>query len=212
MRTLAAALCLIAGSALAHNGVDHSSEAEAQAHAAETAPIPPLAPPTALPFAMGGAFTLIDHTGAERTQADPDGHFQMLFFGYANCPSICAVAMPLMAQVSSQLSAEGFPVTPIMVTVDPERDTVENMEKPLKALHDDFVGLTGSEDALNHVYDLYGVESEVVFEDPEYGPIYAHGSHIYLLNGAGEVLTLLPPILSADRVAQIVANYAAEGV
>ncbi|MBC7156056.1 MAG: SCO family protein, partial [Rhodobacteraceae bacterium] len=47
------------------------------------------------------------------------------------------------------------------------------------------------------------------FEDPEYGPVYAHGSHVYLLDPAGEVLTLLPPILGPARMAEIAAGYAA---
>ena len=49
----------------------------------------------------------------------------------------------------------------------------------------------------------------MVFEDPEYGPVFAHGSHIYLLDADGTLLTLLPPILSPERVVEIVAGYAA---
>ncbi len=204
-------LCLSAAAAQAHDGVKHATPEEAARHVAQTGPLPALTAPTALPFDLGGSFTLIDHTGAARSQTDPEGRYQLLFFGYANCPSICAVAMPLMGQVTDALAAEQIAVRPVMVTVDPTRDTVENMGPALQKLHTDFVGLTGSDDQLQHIYDLFRVESEVVFEDPEYGPVYAHGSHIYLLDGAGEVLTLLPPILSPERVAQIVKNYAKVG-
>lgn len=209
-RAVAAGLCLLAGMASAHDGVDHKTRAEARAHAAQD--LPALGAPTALPFDLGGAFSLTDHTGAARSEADPDGRYQLLFFGYANCPSICAVAMPLMGQVTDALAASGIPMRPVMVTVDPSRDTVETMAQPLQALHPEFVGLTGTDAELAHVYDLYRVEKELVFEDPDYGPIYAHGSHIYLLDARGKVLTLLPPILSADRVTQIVENYAKGGV
>lgn len=206
MRALLA-LCLMAGTAAAHDGVVHKSAEEALRHRAE-AVLPALGAPTALPFDIGGSFDLIDHTGAPRTQADPDGRYQLLFFGYANCPSICAVAMPLMADVTTDLAGQGINVRPVMITVDPKRDKVGNMAEPLGALHSDFVGLTGSPEALQVAYDAFGVEIEHVFDDPEYGAVYSHGSHVYLLNAAGKVLTLLPPILDAARVSQIVANYA----
>lgn len=200
-------LSAVAQVAVAHDGVVHKTQDEAARHAAETAPLPPLAAPAALPFDLGGAFELIDHTGTPRTEADPDGQLQLLFFGYANCPSICAVAMPLMGQVADRLAKQDIAVRPVMITVDPARDTVDNMGPALKKLHPDFVGLTGDAAALDHVYGLFSVESKKVFDDPEYGAVYAHGSHIYLLDGQGKVLTLIPPILSSERVADIVANY-----
>ena len=195
--------CALPVLALAHDGVGHNNGAEALKHQAETA----LGPPTDLPFNLGGAFVLTDHTGATRSQADPDGAAQLLFFGYANCPAICAVAMPMMAELTDVLASDGYDVNPVMITVDPVRDTVETMGPALARLHADFVGLTGSEDQLSHVYDLYQVTHEKMFDDPEYGAVYSHGSHIYLLDGTGKVLTLIPPILGVERAKAIVVNY-----
>ena len=112
-----------------------------------------------------------------------------------------------MGEVAASLSEQGIKATPVMITVDPERDTVETIGAPLAEFHEDFVGLTGTEDALQVAYDHFNVEKEVVFEDPEFGEIFAHGSHIYLLDGDGTFLTLLPPILSPDRLSAIAAAY-----
>lgn len=198
------ALCLASAPALAHNTVVHKTTAEATQHQS-TGP--------ALPFNLnlGGAFELTDQTGATRTEVNPDGHMQLLFFGYANCQSICTVALPLMGDVVNDLAARGLTATPVMITVDPNRDTVENIGPPLKKHHPDFVGLTGSPKALQNAYDLYAIEHKVVFTDPEQGDVFAHGSHIYLLDAKGKFLTLLPPILSTDRVVQIVQKYADAG-
>lgn len=198
-------VCALAVPAAAHDGVEHGSPAEAAAHAA-AGPID-----AGLPFFadIGGAFALTDQNGTQRTQADPDGRMQLLFFGYANCQAICSVALPLMGQVARDLEADGLAVTPVMVTVDPARDTVEAIGAPLAEHHPRFVGLTGTEAELSLAWDAFQVEHKVVFEDPEYGPIFAHGSHVYLLDAEGEVLTLLPPILSEARVAEIVRAYAA---
>ncbi|MEM8754734.1 MAG: SCO family protein, partial [Pseudomonadota bacterium] len=102
-------------------------------------------------------------------------------------------------------------VRPVLITVDPERDTPKAMAAPLAALHPDMVGLTGTEAELEHVRDLFQVERKLVFEDPELGPIYAHGSFIYLMDPEGGLLTLMPPIVAPDRGAEIVAKYAAAG-
>jgi protein SCO1/2 len=163
---------------------------------------------TPLPFDVGGAFRLTDHNGQRRTQADPAGQLQMVFFGYVNCPGICGVALPTMADAVDILKADNIDVSPVVITVDPARDTIETMGPALHEIHGDFVGLTGTRRQLNKVYDLFSVDIKLMFEDPEYGDVFAHGSHIYLLDGTGEVLTLLPPILGVDRMTEIVKKYA----
>ncbi|MHA6325103.1 SCO family protein [Roseivivax sp. CAU 1753] len=169
------------------------------------------APSSAAPFPieLGGAFTLTDQDGAPRTEAAPGSDLQLLFFGYANCRSICAVALPLMAEATHQLEAAGVDARPVMITVDPEQDRVDTIGAPLAAFHPAFEGLTGSAAALQTVYDLFAVPHEVLFIEPSGQPVYAHGSHIYLLDGKGSLLTLLPPILSGHRLAEVAAGYVA---
>ncbi len=156
---------------------------------------------------LGGAFTLIDQTGHERTERDPDGMHQLVFFGYANCQEICSAALPLMASTVEMVTDAGGALRPVMITVDPVRDTPEAMATALPVHHPDFVGLTGSEAALQVAYDAYEVEFEELFVDPFYGTVFSHGSFIYLLDGDGTVLTLLPPVLGPEMMAQIISGY-----
>ena len=181
LRALGAALCLVAG--------------------------PLLAGTTPLPFDIGGPYELTDQHGQTRTEADPDGHAQLLFFGYANCPDICTAALPQMAGVVDAMAAEGVTVTPVMITVAPEQDRVDTMGAPLAKYHADFIGLTGDEKALEDAWEAFAVEVEPLFMDPEYGWIYSHGSFVHLLDGDGKLLTLLPPILNVDDTAKIVRTY-----
>lgn len=162
-----------------------------------------------LPFDVGGAYELIDQHGQTRTEKDPDGKGQLLFFGYANCLSICTAAMPMMAEATDALNAAGIPVTPVMITIDRERDQPGNMTGPLLQIHDDFIGLSGSAEALQVAYDAYSVQHELAYVDLEYGPIYAHGSFVYLLNANGEVQTLFPPITTPERVVELAQKYLA---
>ena len=73
----------------------------------------PAASQSPFPVDIGGPYELVDQFGDVRTQADPDGHYQLVFFGYANCLNICSAAMPLMAQVVDELAGDGINVTPV---------------------------------------------------------------------------------------------------
>lgn len=159
------------------------------------------------PVDIGGPFALVDQHGQVRTQVDPEGKAQLLFFGYANCLNICSAALPLMAQVVDDLAADGIAVTPVMITVAPEQDRVETMGAPLADIHDDFVGLTGDAAALSAAYAAFSVEVEPLFEDPEYGWVYSHGSFVHLLDAEGQLLTLLPPVLDVVQATRIAKSY-----
>ena len=156
---------------------------------------------------IGGGFELIDQNGSVRTEADPEGRMQLVFFGYANCQEICSAALPLMAETVDLLAETGSRVIPVLVTVDPERDTPEALATALALHHRDFVGLTGTEVELAVAYEAFNVEFEALFVDPFYGTVFSHGSFIYLLGGDGQVLTLLPPILGPSQMAEIISTY-----
>lgn len=204
MRVLALLAGLVAGvvagsMALAHEDHDHGTP--------EAEPLDLSGAVTPLPWDVGGPFTLIDHTGQTRSEVDPQGRYQLLFFGYASCPGICSAALPMMADAVEALAQDGVDVSPLLLTIDPTLDTLDTMGPALAAFSPDFVGLTGEPEALHAAYSAYQVSFEQLFVDPEYGPIYSHGAHIYLLDPDGKVLTLLPPILPADQVVAIVKRY-----
>lgn len=167
----------------------------------------PLRAETPFPVDLGGPYRLVDQHGATRTEADPDGRAQLIFFGYANCLNICSAALPLMAEVTRTLEAEGVAVTPVLITINPAQDRVETMGAPLADLHRRFVGLTGEEAALARAYDAFNVDFEKLFQDPEYGWIYSHTGVVHLMDGRGRLLTLLPPVLDADQMTAIVRKY-----
>jgi protein SCO1/2 len=186
---------LLAQAATAHDG----------SHPEPAAPSGPIG--GAFPADIGGPFRLIDQHGRPRAETDPDGRAQLLFFGYATCPGICSSVLPQLAALTDRLEEAGLAVTPILVTVDPELDTVESLARAAPDIHPRLTALTGTPEALAGARAAFGVESKLLFVSPEHGPIHAHGSYIYLLDPRGRFLTLLPPILSTERMAEIVRAY-----
>lgn len=162
----------------------------------------------ASPFDLGGPFTLIDQNGDRRSEADPDGRLQLVFFGYANCPDMCLVTLPFMGQITDALADEGIEITPVMITVDPEFDTPETLGPALRPYHPDFVGLTGSERRLRAVRAQFGVEVNLLFEAPDGQQVYYHSGPLFLLDGDGTFLTVLPPVLPEAMFLDILRGYA----
>jgi protein SCO1/2 len=204
--TAAGALALLLTSAAAHDGIRHETPEEAASHAAgQTAALPNT---PGFPDVVGGDYHLTDHFGHERSSKDPDGNYQLIFFGYASCKAICSVALPRMAHAVDLLGKQGVAVTPLLITVDPERDTLDAMREAVPEIHPKMIGLTGSGEALGEAYKAFSVEKKLVHEHPTEGPIYAHGTFVYLTGPDGTFKTLMPPVLSPERMAEIVISYA----
>ncbi len=93
---------------------------------------------------FGRDFELIDHSGKARRLADFRGKVVVVFFGFTHCPDACPTTLAELAAAKRKLAADGARVQVLLVTVDPERDTPENLSKYVTAFDADFLGLTGS--------------------------------------------------------------------
>ena len=76
---------------------------------------------------IGGDFTLTDETGAQVTQADLIGKPHLIYFGFVYCPDICPTSLQKLGAAQQILGAAGDDVGYVLITVDPERDTVEKI-------------------------------------------------------------------------------------
>jgi protein SCO1/2 len=95
-------------------------------------------------------FTLTDTSGAAFDfRAKTDGFVTLLFFGYTHCPDICPLQMHTIADALRKLptgSAAQFKV--VFVTTDVAQDTRESLRAYLDRFNKSFVGLTGTEEAI----------------------------------------------------------------
>lgn len=203
---IAATLLLQAGIAGAHDGVRHKTPAAAAAHAAKAGAG---AAPAGLPFPIEIApkFELIDQSGRKVTERTYAGRPVVLFFGYASCKAICSVALPRLGAALDLLGARAGRIAALMITVDPARDTPESMGPALARWHRRLRGLTGTPEQLARARAAFQVDAKKMFDDPNAGAVYSHGSFIYLIGADGKVKTLIPPILGPERIAALIAKY-----
>ena len=191
--------------ALAHDKDEHSAPPAEPAGAAE--PASPSAVDEPFPVDIGGDFALIDHTGQAVTDADYRGRYMLVFFGYAQCDSICPVSLKRMTEAVDLLGEPGARVQPILITVDPENDTPEALAAYLPTVHPRLVGLTGEPQAIGAAMKSYKVNAKPVGQSWKGTPVISHGSYIYLMGPDGALLSVLPPVLSAEAMAGIIKRY-----
>jgi len=152
---------------------------------------------------IGGPFSLAGGDGKPVTDRDFRGRYMLIFFGFTHCPDICPAELQVIAQALEQLGDKAKNVVPIFITLDPERDTPEAMANYVKSFGPNFVGLTGSPEAIAAAAKAYRVAYSKV-ENKESAGDYSvdHSALVYLMDPEGRYVTHFSYGLSADQMAE----------
>lgn len=142
---------------------------------------------------IGGPFALIGKDGKTVTDQDFRGRHMLVFFGFTHCPDICPAELQVMAAALDGLGPDAEKVVPIFITLDPERDTPEVVTAYVENFGPNFVGLSGSPEAIAKAAKAYRVSYQK-FQDEEMGDNYTidHSVLAYLMGPDGEYITHIP--------------------
>jgi cytochrome oxidase Cu insertion factor (SCO1/SenC/PrrC family) len=155
---------------------------------------------------VGGPFALVDHAGRPRTDADFRGKLLVIYFGFTYCPDICPTDLQAIGLALDRLGPAGDAVQPLFITLDPERDTPEQLAEYAPLFHPRLIGLTGDGAAIRRTALAYKVfYAKAPAPSGEY--TLDHTGFIYLVGPAGEYLGFLPPGTGPDRLAQLIRGH-----
>jgi protein SCO1/2 len=134
-----------------------------------------------------GEFSLVDHRGEAFTQEDLQGQWTLVFFGFTHCPDICPTTMAFLDRFMDELEGtEAEEETEVvMISVDPARDTVEQLASYVPYFNEDFTGVTGE------FLDLFRVATNLntpFRKVPGQGEDYVvdHSANVVLINPRGD--------------------------
>jgi len=161
---------------------------------------------------VGGDFTAVNGEGKEIKFSSLKGKVVVLAFGYTNCADICPFTLGYLKQLYSILSPEEQNKTQIVfVTVDPKYDTPEHLNAFVKFFNKDFMGLSGTQEQIDHIASLYQAEFHSLSDDgdgeieikdvrrvtprktdddKEKGSLFSHTVVIYLIDKEGKTRSL----------------------
>jgi cytochrome oxidase Cu insertion factor (SCO1/SenC/PrrC family) len=151
---------------------------------------------------IGGAFTLTDNTGKRVTDQNFHGKYTLVFFGFTSCPDICPAGLQLIAGALQKLGTKAQLITPIFISVDPQRDTPEKLAAYVKNFDPRLVGLTGTPEEIAAVAKAYKVYyAKVPSKERPDNYTMDHTSIIYVMDPKGEFVTHFTPSTSVDDMA-----------
>lgn len=142
----------------------------------------------ALPLPQGGDFTLQGVKGAV-SLSEFGGKTVVLYFGYTACPDICPTSMATLKAALNQLNETELPqVQGLFVSVDPERDTLEHIQRYVGYFHPSLIGVSGEQAQLQEITRRYNAFYRKV-EVPESAMAYTidHSSVLYVIDQQGQV-------------------------
>ena len=136
----------------------------------------------------------------------------LIYFGYTFCPDECPTTLQVMSVALDELGQGGRAVQPILITIDPARDTVARLRKYLTYFHARMIGLTGSVQAVvaaARPYRVYFAQSR-----PDGGEAVSSADYlvdytsiVYLMDRHGRYITHFTHKTDAGAMAAAIRKH-----
>ncbi|MDC9719898.1 MAG: SCO family protein [Gammaproteobacteria bacterium] len=156
---------------------------------------------TAMHGSLGGDFVLNSHTG-EVALEDFRGQLVLMYFGFTSCPDVCPTALSTIAASMRQLDGHlESQIQPLFVSVDPARDTLDNLAQYSAYFHPKMLGLTGTTEYLDTLVKNYGAYyRHIPLENSALGYTVDHTSRVYLIGREGQLISTIAHGTPVDEV------------
>jgi len=129
-------------------------------------------------------FKLITHFNERFDDKFFSNHPSLIFFGFLNCPDVCPFTLTKISEIINKLKDKNSFMRFYFVTVDPERDKIEELKEYLNAFHPKIIGVTGSNIGIeNFLKYMYVYKKEIPLDNNNY--TIDHSSQIFLFKKNG---------------------------
>ncbi len=149
-------------------------------------------------------FTLIDQRGSRFDLEKLKGTWSFVFFGYTHCPDICPITLAVFDSVHNELvehpSSSGD-LQFIFVSVDPERDTPEQLGNYVNYFNAAFLGLSGNEQELSGLTRQLGILYLRTEPDDSENYLVDHTAAVFLIDPLGRLVAIFSPPHDAKQMA-----------
>jgi cytochrome oxidase Cu insertion factor (SCO1/SenC/PrrC family) len=139
---------------------------------------------------IGGPFEMVNHLGETVTQETFKGRHMLVYFGYTFCPDVCPTELQAVTVALNDMGKKADAITPVFVTIDPERDDVAAVRQYIGFFHPRLVGLTGTPAQVQTITEAFGVfyaRARDTGETSDY--LMDHSSLIFLMDEDGRYVT-----------------------
>lgn len=179
---------------------------------------------TFVPSGMGPHEFTLDAARGPVSLSDFRGRVAVVFFGYTSCPDVCPITMAKLDRALDLLGDRRRDVQVILISVDPEKDTPEDLRAYVQNFDLGFVGVGGERSRIEAVAAMFGAyPGEAADAGPDAmaadgqhadhdmggsdvaspGPrLIAHSSHVFGIDRAGRTRLIWGSDATPDQIAQ----------
>jgi protein SCO1/2 len=146
-------------------------------------------------------FHLASSDGGDYGPDQLRGVWTLMFFGYTSCPDVCPGTLAVLARVHDQLINNGMParrLRVVFVSVDPQRDSLEQLFAYVRFFHQRFVGVTGKRKQIDRLISQFGARYRIGDKTGRYA--VEHTDAVFLINPAGRYQAFLSSPHQVDRM------------
>jgi protein SCO1/2 len=149
-------------------------------------------------------FIFYSANGVEFTKDDLEGKWTLMYFGFTSCPDECPTTMYEIKELINILREKDFPLDDkqwVLVSIDPERDTPENIDKYAKGYDKDFIGVSNIRPMLLSLATQLSVNNVMPSDDSmDHSHLDNHVNNIILLNPNGDFAGVFRPPFDISRL------------
>lgn len=146
--------------------------------------------------------SLTNQDGEAVSMEQLEGHWNLLFFGYTFCPDICPATLAELRQLRGKLPEDvNQRLQPILVSVDPARDTPEQLKKYLDYFGAGFIGLTGSLEDIQTLANAAGVPF-IPGDTSKQDYTVDHGANLALIGPDGRLRGFIRAPMRTEKLAE----------
>lgn len=159
---------------------------------------------------IGGPFQLVDTSGQVVTDKEVLSKPSLVYFGYTFCPDVCPFDMSRNVEAVDKLDALGIDVTPVFISIDPERDTPDALADYAYNMHPKLVALTGNDDQVRAASQAY----KTFYKRRETGDefyLMDHSTFTYLVLPGEGFVDFFRREITSDQMAESVACFVKAG-
>ncbi|MDO6719011.1 SCO family protein [Psychrosphaera sp. 1_MG-2023] len=146
-------------------------------------------------------FELQDETNTVFTNDNLKGYWDLVFLGYLSCPDVCPMTLAKLSRILPELQkVSDKPVRIVFVSVDPKRDTPENMAKYIDYFGGNIKGVRAEHKNLFPFVRNLGLMYSIPDQEIEDGYFVDHSASIILVNPDAQIEAIFKPEIVLNQV------------
>ena len=149
-------------------------------------------------------FSFYSLNGKEFNKSDLNNKWTLMYFGFTRCPDECPTTMYQISKLIKVLREKEYPLEDkqwVLVSIDPERDSPEDINKYAKGFDKAFIGVSNIRPMLISLATQLSVNNVMPGGDSmDHSHLDNHVNNIILLNPKGEFAGVFRPPFDISRL------------